>query len=536
MNNNFKNIKPLGNDYDECSIKGICSINPIISSIKTVIYAYLQELSYYIIELDSFDKKNNIINNFFIEVFSVLIANNEYKEDDLLHLIINIQNIINDIKIQYKNICIEKEKSPIFYKQIIKLNQNFNITEVIKQGQRYDEKFKKFVSEENRKGLELILIILKSICLYIIELQSLNIDYEDYYKELVFALSKKGFKAILEEGFDNHIKKYSKIDNEILRLVFDSRKKEFGELTETNISFSVKKGKCILVSGNNFKELELLLEATKDKNINIYTHGQMISSHAYSKFKNYPHLKGHYGKGSEYYVSDFSSFPGPVFVTKLSLYKVENLYSTSVFTTNKIPPLNTRSIVDYNFEPLIESALRSDGFEEDFIEKNTTIGVFEDQYIQKINEIAEKIKLGEIKNIITIGISNNVTDQIDYFKTFFNLVKNDCYIISFFYKSNFKNLLFTNFDYAFPFLYKALDIILPLKDSYNFKINIYNTRCEPHTIPSLFYLRTLNIDNIYFHQCSPLLINPALVNLFIELAKIKLYTNPKYDLEDMIKD
>ena len=40
--------------------------------------------------------------------------------------------------------------------------------------------------------------------------------------------------------------------------------------------------------------LELLLEQTKDKGINIYTHGEMLPAHAYPELKKYPHLKGNF--------------------------------------------------------------------------------------------------------------------------------------------------------------------------------------------------------------------------------------------------
>ena len=42
-------------------------------------------------------------------------------------------------------------------------------------------------------------------------------------------------------------------------------------------------------------DLKLLLEQTKDKGINIYTHGEMLPAHAYPELKKYPHLKGNFG-------------------------------------------------------------------------------------------------------------------------------------------------------------------------------------------------------------------------------------------------
>lgn len=54
---------------------------------------------------------------------------------------------------------------------------------------------------------------------------------------------------------------------------------------------NVEKGPFIVVTGHDLKDLELLLEQTKDKGINIYTHGEMLPAHAYPKLNKYPHLR-----------------------------------------------------------------------------------------------------------------------------------------------------------------------------------------------------------------------------------------------------
>ncbi len=55
------------------------------------------------------------------------------------------------------------------------------------------------------------------------------------------------------------------------------------------------KGKAILVSGHDLKDLEELLKQTEGKGINIYTHGEMLPGHGYPGLKKYKHLVGNYG-------------------------------------------------------------------------------------------------------------------------------------------------------------------------------------------------------------------------------------------------
>lgn len=535
MNNNYKNIKIFNTEYDECTIKGICSISPTLSAIKSAIFGCLQELGFYIQKNHSFDFKNEDEKNLFIDFFSLLISNNEYKEEELFKYIKTLQHSIVETKTQYQNFCEQQQKSINFYRSEIKLKPNFQLTDLIKQGQKFESRFHKNFSEDQRKGYELVLIVYKSICLYMIELRDLNVDIDKYYMELLYAISKESLGNMQVDEIKKYLKKYAEINNEIMQLAFEERKRAFGEFIETETLTSPIEGKCVLVSGTNLKDLELLLEATKDKGINVYTHGQMIIAHAFPKLKSYSHLVGHYGKGLESYMADFSRFPGPILITKIPLVKIENLYFSSIYTTNKFSSINARQIIDNNFETLIHSAMSAEGFEETLPKTTIKTGVIEDSYYKTIDELAEKIKTKQIKNVFFIGRSNNTQAQIDYFKIFLTIITEDSFLISFYY-NNTKNTIFTNLDYAFPFLLKTLDILIPLKNTYGCKINVLNTRCEPHTIPNIITVKSKGVNNIYFERCSPMLMNPALVDFFMEWFDIKKYTNPKGDYKEMTSD
>lgn len=60
----------------------------------------------------------------------------------------------------------------------------------------------------------------------------------------------------------------------------------YGTPAPVKVSLNIEKGPFIVVTGHDLKDLELLLEQTKDKGINIYTHGEMLPAHAYPELKN----------------------------------------------------------------------------------------------------------------------------------------------------------------------------------------------------------------------------------------------------------
>lgn len=76
-----------------------------------------------------------------------------------------------------------------------------------------------------------------------------------------------------------------------MELLDKANTETFGNPEPTKVTTNIEKGPFIIVSGHDLKDLQLLLEQTKDKGINIYTHGEMLPSHAYPELKNIRTLK-----------------------------------------------------------------------------------------------------------------------------------------------------------------------------------------------------------------------------------------------------
>lgn len=521
--------------YDECALRGICSISPALSSMQAVIFVYIQGLAFYLNELDKLGVSNEKVKQDFLEVFSGLISNVEYSQENLNNVISVLYADIIKAKEVYRELCAKNNVAPNYRKTVIKISDKFNITEAIKQGQKYFTKKESQLDPVVKKKLDILLIVLKSICMYMVELQDLAVNVDVYYKALINALGAVDVENIKERKIEKLIDEYVMIDNELLEKVYESRKAQYGDFISTEVSLSPKIGKAILVAGNNLKELELILQATQDKGIDVYTHGQMIVAHSYSKFKEYPHLVGHFGKGIEHGVIDFSEFPGAIFLTRLSLYRVERLYRSRIFTSDKIAPMGVFVIKENDFTPLIKSALSAEGFVEPSPKKHIHVGFVEDELNQKLKEISDKIKTNEIKHIFTIGVSNRTHEQKEYFEKFLELLKDDCFVFSFSYTNDSDKVMVLSIDYGFPIVYRALKTFARVKPMTELKPTCFYTRCEPHTVPNLFYMKAIGIDNIYFGSCASSMINPALIDIAVEMLDIHKYTTPAEDLKKMLE-
>ena len=118
----------------------------------------------------------------------------------------------------------------------------------------------------------------------------------------------------------------------------------YGDPVPTTVPLTIEKGPFIVVSGHDLHDMKLLLEQTKGKGINIYTHSEMLPAHGYPKLKEYPHLKGNFGTGWQNQQSEFHNIPAPILFTTNCIMPVRQSYCDRVFTT---------SIVSYPVRVLI---------------------------------------------------------------------------------------------------------------------------------------------------------------------------------------
>lgn len=531
----MQNDKHKKTEEETCMLTGTCSISPFLSSIHAIILIYLEELAFYLTELKMLGITNEEIKENIIQIFSELITNVEYHQEKINYSISTIYKDLYNAKELYKDLCQKNHVTPSSLKSSIKISKSFTVPQAITQGQKFFSNKIKNIDEEQKNLIEMMLILAKSICIYVTELKWLNTDYNEAYEALIDILSLMNFEKFSNKNLEEIIEKYTKLDHKFMLKVFEAKKALFGKFIASEVTVSTRPAKAILVSGNNLKELALILEATKDKNIDVYTHGEMIIAHAFEKLKAYPNLVGHFGKGVEHSMLDFSKFKGAIFLTKLSLHKIKIMYHGSVFTSDTNSPPGITVIKENNFEPLIQSALSSKGFTELETYKSIEVGVNEEYFIKKINEIANKVDTNEIKHVFMVGVPNKTEAQKDYFLDFLNLLGSDCFALSFTDTTNRENVLYINVDYSTPFVYIALNIFIQRKSFEKMKSILLYTKCEPHTIPTIFNMKYMGINDVYFTNCSPDVINPSLTDWMKERLKLKTYTNPQSDLKDMLK-
>ena len=204
----------------------------------------------------------------------------------------------------------------------------------------------------------------------------------------------------------------------------------YGHPVPTKVPLGHKKGKGILVSGHDLRDLEALLKQTEGKGINIYTHGEMLPTHGYPKLKQYKHFYGQFGTAWQKQLKEFADFPGSVLMTTNCIQRPSKKYEENLFTSGMVGWPGIPHISDLNFKPVIDRALALPGFQEDETGPEVTVGFARNAVLGVADKVIEAVKSGAIRHFFLVAGCDGTKPGRNYYTEFVEKVPKDCIVLT----------------------------------------------------------------------------------------------------------
>ena len=333
----------------------------------------------------------------------------------------------------------------------------------------------------------------------------------------------------------------------------------FGDPVPVSVSLTVEKGPFIVVTGHDLEDIKQLLEQTKDKGINIYTHGEMLPAHAYPELKKYPHLKGNFGTAWQNQQKEFASLPAPILFTTNCLMPPKASYADRVFTTGAVVFPNTPFISSStdghkDFTPVIEKALELGGFSKDqhFTGinggSNVMTGFARNAILSSAGEIVDAVKSGAIRHFFLVAGCDGARAGRNYYTEFVKQTPSDSIVLTLACgKYRFNDLELGNIG-PFPRLmdmgqcndaYSAIKVAVALADAFGCGVNdlplsMILSWYEQKAVCILLTLLHLGIKNIKLGPTLPAFLSPNVLNYLVEHFSIAPVTTPEADLKEIL--
>lgn len=333
----------------------------------------------------------------------------------------------------------------------------------------------------------------------------------------------------------------------------------FGDPVPVSVSLTVEKGPFIVVTGHDLEDIKQLLEQTKDKGINIYTHGEMLPAHAYPELKKYPHLKGNFGTAWQNQQKEFASLPAPILFTTNCLMPPKASYEDRVFTTGAVVFPNTPFISSStdghkDFTPVIEKALELGGFSKDQhftgINGGSSVmtGFARNAILSSAGEIVDAVKSGAIRHFFLVAGCDGARAGRNYYTEFVKQTPSDSIVLTLACgKYRFNDLDLGTIG-AFPRLmdmgqcndaYSAIKVAVALADAFGCGVNdlplsMILSWYEQKAVCILLTLLHLGIKNIKLGPTLPAFLSPNVLNYLVEHFSIAPVTTPEADLKEIL--
>jgi hydroxylamine reductase len=530
---------------------GICGKDPETAQLQDLLLYAAKGIGMYAHRARQLGSAEPGIDRFVIEALFSTVTNVNFDPERLEALLKKAASILNEARMLYLGACKEADAEA----ETLQGPAQFQVTEdrqyMLAQAAEIGiEKRIESLGPDISGLQELITYGLKGTAAYADH--ALILGQED---ESVFAFFHEALDFLTSEQANNPddlvamALKVGEVNMRVMEFLDTANTGAYGHPEPTAVRITPIKGKAILVSGHDLKDLEELLKQTEGKDINIYTHGEMLPANAYPELKKYSHLVGNYGGAWQDQRKEFDEFPGAILMTTNCIQRPKPDYQGRIFTCGLVAWPGVTHIKDRDFTPVIEAALAAEGFVEDIEEKTITIGFAHNAVLGVADKVIEAVKAGAIKHFFLIGGCDGAKPGRNYYTELATAVPDDCVILTLACgKYRFNKLDFGDIGGISRLLdigqcndaYSAIKIAIALAGAFECGVNdlplsLVLSWYEQKAVCILLTLLHLGIKNIKLGPSLPAFVSPDVLNVLVEKFNIAPVTNVHEDLEAILQ-
>lgn len=329
----------------------------------------------------------------------------------------------------------------------------------------------------------------------------------------------------------------------------------YGSPEITNVKTGVGKRPGILVSGHDLRDLEDLLEQSKNAGIDLYTHSEMLPAHYYPKLKQYPHLYGNYGNAWHRQNKEFASFNGPILMTTNCITPVQPAYQNRIFTTGMAGYPGIPHIADRtqggrkDFSAIIEMAKQCPPPTP--LEDGTITGGFAHaQVLAVADRIVEEIRKGNIKRFIVMAGCDGRQKGREYYTKVAEALPRDTIILTAgcakyrYLKSNLGEINGIprvldagqcNDSYSLAVIALKLKETFQLDDVNQLPLSFDLAWYEQKAVAVLLALLALGFKGIRLGPTLPAFLSPGVANVLVKTFGITPISDATSDVDSMMQ-
>lgn len=532
-----------------CTVQGVCGKDSETAALQDVLLHVVKGIAMYAHRARQLGATDDEVNAFTLKALFATVTNVNFDAESLQQMVLRAAELRDKARRLYEEACAAAGQAPEQLDGPAAFVPEREREALVEQAGQVSVERRIDALGPDVAGLqELILYGIKGAAAYADHAQILGKQDEDVYAMFHELLDYLAARPTDADELAGKALQTGELNLKVMELLDATNTGAYGHPEPTPVRVTPRKGKAILVSGHDLKDLEELLKQTEGTGINVYTHGEMLPAHGYPALKKYEHLAGNYGGAWQNQRKEFDEFPGAILMTTNCLQKPKDTYGERLFTCGVVGWPGVAHIGDRNFAPVIEAALAAEGFPEDGPDETILVGFGHAAVMGVAGKVVEAVKNGAVRHFFLIGGCDGARPGRNYYTDLAQAVPDDCVILTLACgKYRFNKLDFGDIG-GIPRLldigqcndaYSAIQIALALAGAFETDVNslplsLILSWYEQKAVAILLTLLHLGIKDIRIGPSLPAFVSPAVLQVLVEKFNIMPISTPDEDLKAIL--